>query len=183
GLYAITPEHSSDARLLADAAAVLAGGAVMLQYRSKRDSASRRHARAVALLALCRAHDALFIVNDDVALADAIGADGVHLGASDTGVAQARARLGRRAIIGASCYADLQRARRACAAGASYVAFGAFFPSPTKPQAAPAAADLLRESAALGVPRVAIGGIQLENAPLLVDAGADLLAVVSDVFG
>ena len=123
-----------------------------------------------------------FLVNDDARLAHALDADGVHLGEHDGSIAEARALLGDTAIIGASCYDDLQRARDAAAAGADYIAFGAFFPSSTKPNARRAAPALLRASAALGLPRVAIGGITPDNARTLVDAGADLIAVISGVF-
>ena len=183
GLYAVTPECDDDARLLSLAAAVLRGGAVALQYRSKLDSAPRRHARAAALHALCGSHGALFIVNDDIALTAAVGADGVHLGVDDAGIGAARAALGPGVLIGASCYDSLERARAAHAAGADYLAFGAFFASPTKPAAARADPSLLSAAAVFGLPRVAIGGIRLDNAPALIRAGADLLAVVSDLFG
>ncbi|HEX7731319.1 MAG TPA: thiamine phosphate synthase, partial [Rhodanobacter sp.] len=108
---------------------------------------------------------------------------GVHLGRDDGDVAAARAVMGAGAIVGVSCYDSLERARTAAAAGADYIAFGAFFPSPTKPHAVRASPDLLRQSATLGLPRVAIGGITPDNAPSLVEAGADLLAVISAVFG
>jgi thiamine-phosphate pyrophosphorylase len=180
GLYAITDGPRDD---LPDVAAhALAGGARLLQYRDKTADATRRRAEASALLGLCRAHGVPLIVNDDVALARAIGADGVHLGKEDGDVAAARDALGSGAIIGVSCYDSLERARAGAAAGADYVAFGAFFPSPTKPYAPRAALDLLRQSAALGVPRVAIGGITPDNAPSLVEAGADFLAVITAVF-
>ncbi|ULU25471.1 thiamine phosphate synthase [Dyella terrae] len=123
------------------------------------------------------------IVNDDVELARAAGAAGVHLGEDDSNVAAARAVLGEGAIIGVSCYDSLERARDLASAGADYIAFGAFFPSPTKPHARRASFDLLRQSATLGVPRVAIGGITPDNGGSLIDAGADYLAVISAVFG
>ena len=181
GLYAITDGPRDD--LLDAAAQALAGGARLLQYRDKTDDHPRRRAEADALRQLCRRHGAALIVNDDVELARASRADGVHLGKEDDALAAARAVLGRDAIIGISCYDSLERARAAAAAGADYVAFGACFPSPTKPHAPRAPLDLLRQSAALGVPRVAIGGITPDNAPLLVEAGADFLAVISAVFG
>jgi thiamine-phosphate pyrophosphorylase len=123
-----------------------------------------------------------FIVNDAARLAAECDAAGVHLGEHDGGIAEARALLGEDAIIGMSCYDDLQRARDAAAAGADYIAFGAFFSSPTKPGARHASTALLRDSAALGLPRVAIGGITADNGTALVEAGADLLAVISGVF-
>jgi len=180
GLYAITDGPRID--LLEVVAQALAGGARVLQYRDKTADAARRHAEAAALKQLCDTHTVPLIVNDDVALAVAVGAAGVHLGRDDDDVAAARAALGAGAIIGVSCYDSLERARAAAAAGADYVAFGAFFPSPTKPQAVRASLDLLRQSATLGVPRVAIGGITPDNAPSLVEAGADFLAVISAVF-
>lgn len=180
GLYAITDGPRAD--LLDVGARALAGGACVLQYRDKTTNAARRHAEAVALRRLCDAHAVPLIINDDVRLAAEAGAAGVHLGCSDGDVAAARAVLGDGAIIGVSCYASLELARAAATAGADYVAFGAFFPSPTKPQAARASIDLLRRSAKLGVPRVAIGGITPDNAPALVEAGADFLAVISAVF-
>lgn len=181
GLYVITDGPRDD--LLDAVARALAGGARLVQYRDKTADAARRLAEARALKALCAAHGVPLIVNDDIALAQAAGADGVHLGEHDGSLAQARAQLGERAIIGVSCYDSLARARAAAAEGASYVAFGAFFPSPTKPRARRADPGLLRQSAALGVPRVAIGGITADNARPLVDAGADYLAVISAVFG
>lgn len=180
GLYAITPACADDRALLAFATSVLAGGAALLQYRGKDDAPAVRARRAAALAQLCRAAGVPLVVNDDLALAQRVGA-GVHVGGSDAPVAEARARLGPDAIVGASCYGELARARRAREEGASYVAFGAFFPSPTKPGAAAADPALLRQAAALGLPRVAIGGIRLDNAATLVAAGADLVAVISDL--
>ena len=130
----------------------------------------------------CAETGVAFIVNDDARLAHALHADGVHLGEHDGGIPEARTLLGDAAIIGISCYDDLQRARDAAAAGADYIAFGAFFPSPTKPNARRASPALLRDSADLGIPRVAIGGITPDNARPLVEAGADLIAVISGIF-
>jgi thiamine-phosphate pyrophosphorylase len=181
GLYLVTPEETDSARLLAQVTPLLRYSAC-LQYRSKRaDDALRLH-QARALRALCLADGIPFIVNDDIELAVAVDADGVHLGAGDVGIAHARARIGGDAIIGASCYNDYARAMNAAAAGADYVAFGAFFPSPTKPDAPRATTGLLHRSAGLGLPRVAIGGITPTNAAPLVAAGADLIAVISGVF-
>lgn len=180
GLYAITDGPSAD--LPAAVAAALAGGARLVQYRDKTTDQARRHAEASALRQLCASHGVPLIINDDVQLAAAIDADGVHLGENDPALAAAREALGGGAIIGVSCYDSLDRARDLAAAGADYVAFGAFFPSPTKPLARRASPELLRQSAALGVPRVAIGGITPDNAGSLVSAGADYLAVISALF-
>ncbi|QWP76803.1 thiamine phosphate synthase [Lysobacter sp. K5869] len=182
GLYAITPDEADTARLLARTATVLDAGAAWLQYRNKDADAALRREQALALLPLCRARAVPLIVNDDWRLAAQIGADGAHLGEDDGELAAARAALGAEAILGASCYADIALARSAAAQGASYVAFGAFFPSPTKPNARRAAPELLAQAAELGLPRVAIGGITPDNARNLVRAGADLLAVISGVF-
>lgn len=181
GLYLVT-DGSPLQPLLATVAAALRGGAVLVQYRAKDVPPERRHAEASALLQLCRAHGTPLLVNDDLELALAIGADGVHLGRDDAPADVARGRLGAGALIGVSCYADLQRAHAAIAAGADYVAFGSMFPSSTKPAAPPAPLALLGAARdTLGVPVCAIGGITLANAAVVVGAGADLLAVISDV--
>ena len=181
GLYVITDGPRPD--LFQVVAQALAGGARLLQYRDKTGDYERRLTEARAIRALCAARQVPLIINDDVGLAQAAGAAGVHLGEEDGDVAAARAVLGKDAIIGVSCYDSLARARELTAAGADYIAFGAFFPSPTKPHARRASFDLLRQSAALGVPRVAIGGITPDNGQSLIDAGADYLAVISAVFG
>ncbi|HEY9132156.1 MAG TPA: thiamine phosphate synthase [Dyella sp.] len=181
GLYVITDGPRPD--LLAVARQALEGGARLLQYRDKTADPGRRKQEASELAGLCRELGVPMIVNDDVALALAAGADGVHLGEDDGDIAAARELLGSQAIIGVSCYNSIERARAMAAAGADYIAFGAFFSSPTKPNTVRASTDLLRQSATLGVPRVAIGGITPDNAESLIDAGADYLAVVSAVFG
>jgi thiamine-phosphate pyrophosphorylase len=183
GLYAVTPETSDDECLHTRVAAVLAGGARMIQYRSKRADSRRRRRQAGRLLELCRTHKALLIVNDDVDLAREIGADGVHLGHEDMSPASARAALGNGALIGVSCYDSLARGYAAQADGADYVAFGSFFRSAVKPDAVRAPLDLLRAaSAVLELPIVAIGGITPENGGALIEAGADALAVISALF-
>ncbi|MDF2481992.1 MAG: thiamine phosphate synthase [Stenotrophomonas indicatrix] len=182
GVYLITPDEPDTARLLARTAPLLAAGATWLQYRNKTASDALRREQATALQALCAAHGVPLIVNDDPELAQAIGAAGVHLGGTDGDIGAARSLLGPDAIIGASCYDQLANAERAVAAGASYVAFGAFFPTTTKVTSSRAHPDLLRQSAALGVPRVAIGGLSPDNVGPIIDAGADLLAVVSGIY-
>jgi len=181
GLYLITPDEPDTDRLLARVAPLL-HYAACLQYRNKQADTALRREQAEALLAQCRAEGVPMIVNDDAALAARIGADGAHLGDADGALSEARALLGPHALLGASCYDDPARARAAIAAGADHVAFGAFFPSPTKPLARRATLQTLHDTAALGVPRVAIGGIRPDNARPLVAAGADLLAVISGVF-
>ncbi|MDQ3269388.1 MAG: thiamine phosphate synthase [Pseudomonadota bacterium] len=183
GLYAITEDEHDTAQLLQRAQAVLEAGAAWLQYRNKSAAPDRRQEQALALLPLCRRHRIPLIVNDDWPLAARIGADGAHLGSDDGELRAAREALGPDALLGASCYDDLERARRAVKQGASYVAFGAFHPSSTKPGARRAGSELLTAAAGLGVPRVAIGGITPDNARPLIDAGADLIAAISGVFG
>ncbi len=182
GLYVLTPDETDTGQLLARVDIVLRAGATWLQYRNKRADAALRREQALALQPLCRAAGVPLIINDDWRLAADIGADGAHLGEDDGEIAAARAALGPDALLGASCYNLAGLATSAVSAGAGYVAFGAFFPSPTKPNARRAAPDLLRDAAALGVPRVAIGGITPDNARPLIDAGADLIAVISSVF-
>jgi len=180
GLYAITDGPRAD--LLEAAHAALLGGARVVQYRDKTSDAARRLDEARALAQLCAEFQVPLIINDDVELARASDAAGVHLGEGDLGIAEARGRLDANAIIGVSCYDSLQRAC-AASAGADYLAFGAFFPSPTKPDARRATPELLREAKALGLPLVAIGGITSDNGGSLVAAGADYLAAISGVFG
>jgi len=181
GLYAITDGPRDD--LLAACEAAIDGGAVLLQYRDKTDDAARRLAEARALAELCARRRIALIVNDDIDLALASGAMGVHLGEDDGDIARARAKLGPCAIVGVSCYDSIDRARLLAAAGADYLAFGAFHPSPTKPNARTATPALLREAKPLGVPLVAIGGITAANGAALIEAGANYLAVISAVFG
>lgn len=181
GLYAITPDESDAGVLIRDCEAVLRGGAVLLQYRNKAADKTTRQLQARALQVLCNDYRVALIVNDDLVLAQALGT-GVHIGEHDAGVAAARAMLGPDAIVGASCYDDPDRAEQAARAGASYLAFGAFHPSSTKPNARRADPQLLRDAAQWNLPRVAIGGISADNAPPLIAAGADLVAVVSAIF-
>jgi thiamine-phosphate pyrophosphorylase len=171
GLYAITPEIPD----LAKVAAALEGGAALLQYRRKQRDL--HEAREIATLA--RRHRVPLIVNDDVDLALEIGADGAHLGREDGDLGAARGRLAGK-ILGISCYDNPALAQAAVRIGADYVAFGSVFASPTKPAAVRAPLSLFHRD--LGVPLCAIGGITVENAPRLIAAGADLLAVISDLF-
>jgi len=183
GVYAITPETADTGRLLAQVEAALAGGVAAVQYRDKSGDIARRHEQASELAALCHRFNVPLIVNDDLRLADLADADGVHLGRDDGSLREARIILGKGKFIGASCYQSLDLARAAQAAGADYVAFGSFFASPTKPAAGRADAALLHAAAqALAIPIVAIGGITPTNAPALLDAGADSLAVLSALF-
>jgi thiamine-phosphate pyrophosphorylase len=182
GLYAVTPDVASTEALARMVGQALEGGIALLQYRNKLADAALRDEQARALLRLTRERGVPLIINDDVALAAAIDADGVHVGRDDGGVAAARRVLPGK-LLGASCYASLDAARSAIREGADHVAFGSVFASGTKPGAARAPLDLFARARSLGVPLVAIGGITLENAPLAIAAGADCLAVISDLFG
>lgn len=183
GLYAITPDSTGTADLLQRTRRVLAGGARVLQYRNKSADAALRLMQATALRELTREFAVTFIVNDDAQLASRVDADGVHLGATDGALKAARALLGKHKIIGVSCYNRLALAQEAVAEGADYVAFGAFFPSTVKPDAVAADVELLQQARAeFAVPLVAIGGITAQNAALLINAGADALAVISALF-
>jgi thiamine-phosphate pyrophosphorylase len=178
GLYAITPEALEPGALVERVRAALAGGVAAVQYRRKSFSDL---AEARSLAALCRAMGALFIVNDDLELALQSGADGAHVGKDDGDLVAARRKM-KGKLLGVSCYNSLEGARAAVAAGADYIAFGSVFASPTKPGAVRAPLSLFGEARSLGVPLVAIGGITLENAAQVIRAGADALAVISDLF-
>ncbi|MFA5082003.1 MAG: thiamine phosphate synthase [Hydrogenophilaceae bacterium] len=183
GLYAITPDWADTARLITVTEAVLKGGCRLLQYRNKTASACHRDEQAVALRGLTRRYEALLIVNDDIDLALTSEADGVHLGGEDGDLAEARRRLGPDRILGASCYQNLDLAAAAVHAGANYIAFGSFFPSPTKPLAKRADRALVAAAKTrFNLPVCAIGGITPDNATGLIEAGADLLAVISAVY-
>jgi thiamine-phosphate pyrophosphorylase len=182
GLYVITDGATGDV-LLNKVEQALRGGAAIVQYRDKTTDTARREQEANALQSLCREYHALFLINDDVELAKTVHADGVHVGKEDAALASARDYLGISAIIGVSCYNRLELARQAAQQGANYIAFGSFFPSPTKPHAPRATLELLHEARQqLETPICTIGGITLENAPALLQNGADMLAVITDVF-
>lgn len=181
GLYLITPDDDHRDRLIERVAAVLPARPALLQYRNKRADATRRRDEARALKALCDAAGVPLVINDDWRLALEIGAAGAHLGEDDGDLAQAR-RAASGLLLGASCYDSLARAEAAHAAGASYVAFGAFFPTATKRTTRRADLRLLSQAAALGLPRVAIGGLTPDNAGPIIEAGADMVAVIGAVF-
>ncbi len=185
GLYAVTPDGPSAPELLDRVGRSLSAGVRLLQYRAKPagDGGLRVRAEAARMIAAaCRAAGARLIVNDDPALAAAVGADGVHLGRDDGTVAEARAHVGH-ALVGVSCYDSLERAIQAEAEGADYVAFGAMFPSRVKPAAVRASHELLSQARArLRIPIVAIGGIDLGNAAGVLRAGADAVAVISALY-
>ena len=182
GLYAITQtDNKSGNTIIVEVEAAIRGGAVIVQYRDKNPADALFLARE--LVKICHRHKVPLIINDDVELAARAGADGVHIGKEDGAIAQARKRLGNDAIIGVSCYDFVERAIEAQAQGATYVAFGRFFPSSSKPLAAPAKIETLQQAKLLlTIPIVAIGGILPENGAQLLAAGADLLAVIGGLF-
>lgn len=182
GLYAITPDVASTEAIERLVMQALDGGVAVLQYRNKHADAALRREQAEALLRMTRARRVPLIVNDDVALAAAIDADGAHVGRDDGEIAAARRVLPGK-LLGASCYASLEAAEAALHAGADHVAFGSVFASNTKPGAGRAPLDLFSRARSLGVPLVAIGGITVENAPQVISSGADCVAVISDLFG
>jgi thiamine-phosphate pyrophosphorylase len=186
GLYAVTSQVlcNSQAELLAAVEEALEGGARLIQYRDKWNDRRTRERNAHSLLGLCHEHQALLIINDDVDLAASSGADGVHIGTADVPLTQARQRLGPEAIVGVTCSNSLERALSAQTNGASYVAFGRFFASRTKPDAPAAPLELLTQAKPhLWIPICAIGGVTPHNADDLIARGADMLAAVEGVFG
>lgn len=183
GLYAITDSELLKGKLLPYVEAALKGGATLLQYRDKSNDEARRLREAEALRELCNRYGAALIINDDAELAARLGV-GLHLGQGDGSLSVARALLGRKAIIGGTCHAQLELAEAAAKEGASYVAFGRFFNSTTKPGAPAADAELLTAAKAkINLPIVAIGGVTLDNAPELIAHGASMVAVVHGLFG
>lgn len=184
GVYAITDAALTPPQQLSQKVeCALQGGVRIVQYRDKSEDVTLRLEQATELVRLCHAHSALLIVNDDVSLAKACAADGVHLGKDDEAAPEARAVLGRRKIIGVSCYDSLQRAHTAVTKGADYIAFGSFFSSAIKPHAVRAPLSLLAEAKRRWqLPVCAIGGIDADNAPELIANGADMLAVISALF-
>ncbi|WP_456268669.1 thiamine phosphate synthase [Kushneria sp. AK178] len=184
GLYALTDAQlmPDDATLIDRCEAALSAGIALLQYRDKSGDEGQRERQARALKALCDQYDTPLIINDDAALAWRLGA-GVHLGRSDGSIARARKALGPEAIIGATCQDSIEFAEQAAGEGASYLAFGRFYPSSTKPDAPPAELSVLARAERFGLPRVAIGGINADNIDATISAGADLVALVHGIFG
>ena len=184
GLYLVTPNWNDTERLLASTEAALRGGAALVQYRHKEADAALRREQAEALLALCRRYGRPLVVNDHLDLCMRLDADGVHLGGTDLGIGQARRLLGSEKIVGASCYGQMALARAAQLAGASYAAFGGFYPSQVKKYdfvTDPALLDQAR--AELALPIVVIGGMTAANAAPLVARGASMVAAITSVYG
>ena len=183
GLYAITPDMADLNTLIQKTQSAIEGGAFMVQYRSKIQDRAVKMQQCAAILRLWREYDVPCIVNDDAEMCRVLKADGVHLGENDDNIAEVRRILGEDAIIGSSCYDQLDRAKQAQKEGASYVAFGAMFPTPTKPNAPRATLELLREAKReIHIPIVAIGGITVNNAHDVIEAGVDAIAVITSLY-
>lgn len=182
GLYAITPDWDDTSRLVAAVAETLSAGTRLLQYRNKAASDGKKREQLGELIPLCRRHGCTLVVNDDWRLALELGVDAVHVGSDDGDVDAVRREIGPEVILGVSCYADLERARR-LAPAADYLAFGSVFPSRTKPAAVSAALEMLGKARTLDRSVVAIGGIDASNATRVIQAGANALAVISALFG
>lgn len=183
GLYLVTPDWDDTERLLEASESALRGGAALLQYRHKTASPELRREQAQRLQSLCKRYGRPFIINDFVDLCLALDADGIHVGGTDMAVAQVRAAVGPGRIVGASCYGSLQLARDAAAAGASYVAFGGFYPSRVKKYEVTTPPAIVAEAKReLSQPVVVIGGMTQENAQPLVAQGTDMVAVISSVY-
>lgn len=182
GLYFVTPDWDDTAHLLAVCEQAIKGGAVLLQYRHKTADAAQRKTQAIALLALCRSYNVPFVINDFVELAIELDADGVHVGGTDASVAQVRAQVGPDKIVGASCYGSMELAHKAAREGASYIAFGGFYPSRVKKYEVSTQASIVAEAKAqIALPVVVIGGMTVENSRPLVALGADMVAAISSV--
>lgn len=183
GLYLVTPDWDDTQKMLAATEAGLRGGAALVQYRHKTADAALRREQATALQLLCRRYGRPFIVNDFIELCMELDADGVHVGGTDTAVAQVRAAVGPGKIVGASCYGSMQLARDAWQAGASYVAFGGFYPSRVKKYEVTTPPFIVSQAKAeIPLPNVVIGGMTHENAAPLVAHGADMVAAISSVY-
>ena len=183
GLYLVTPDWDDTEKLVAASEQAIAGGVTLLQYRHKTADSHLRTEQASALLALCRRLNVPLIINDHVALCEQLDADGIHVGGTDASVAEVRARLGKQKIVGASCYGDLPLAKHSAAAGASYVAFGGFYPSRVKKYEVTTPPDIItRALAEVDVPVCVIGGMTVENSRPLVMLGAHMVAAISSVY-
>jgi len=183
GLYLVTPDWDDTQKLLEVSDAALRGGAVLLQYRHKTADAQLRKTQAAQLQALCRRYATPFIINDFVDLCIEIDADGIHVGGTDASVAHVRAAVGPTKIVGASCYGSMDLARDAHRAGASYVAFGGFYPSRVKKYEVSTRPEIIAQAKAeIPLPNVVIGGMTPENAAPLVAQGADMVAAISSVY-
>lgn len=183
GLYLVTPDWDDTDKLVAATEQAIAGGASLLQYRHKTASAELRTEQAAALLTLCRRLNVPLIINDHLDLCERIDADGVHVGGTDASVAEVRTKLGKAKIVGASCYGDLQLARDAAAAGASYVAFGGFYPSRVKKYEVTTSPDIItRALSDIDLPLCVIGGMTPQNARPLIELGANAVAAISSVY-
>jgi thiamine-phosphate pyrophosphorylase len=183
GLYLVTPDWNDTDKLIAATERAIEGGATLLQYRHKTASEALRFEQASALLALCRRLQVPLIINDHLDLCERIDADGIHVGGTDASVAEVRASIGKEKIIGASCYGDMQLARDAANEGASYVAFGGFYPSLVKKYEVATSPSIITQALSeLSIPLCVIGGMTPQNARPLIELGAHSVAAISSVY-
>ena len=183
GLYLVTPDWDDTEALIKATEMALTVGVGLLQYRHKTASGELRLEQASALLKLCRQLNVPFIVNDHIDLCLKLDADGIHVGGTDASVAVVRTLIGKDKILGASCYGDFALAEQAQIAGASYVAFGGFYPSRVKKYEVSTPASIVSKAKSeLTVPVCVIGGMTPENAKPLVREGADMVAAISSVY-
>ncbi len=183
GLYLVTPDWNDTDKLIAVTEQAIEGGATLLQYRHKTANQALRLEQASALLALCRRLQVPLIINDHLDLCERIDADGIHVGGADASVADVRTGIGKEKIVGASCYGDLQLARDAAKAGASYVAFGGFYPSLVKKYAVTTPPSIITQALSeLSIPLCVIGGMTPQNARPLIELGAHSVAAISSVY-
>ena len=183
GLYLVTPDWNDTDKLIAATERAIEGGATLLQYRHKTASEALRIEQASALLALCRRLQVPLIINDHLDLCERIDADGIHVGGTDASVAEVRASIGKEKIVGASCYGDMQLARDAANAGASYVAFGGFYPSLVKKYEVATSPSIITQALSeLSIPLCVIGGMTPQKARQLIELGAHSVAAISSVY-
>ena len=184
GLYIVTPDWDDTAKLVDVTEKAIKGGTKIVQYRHKTATPELRREQAKALQAVCKRYKVPFIINDHVDLAMELDADGIHVGESDEAVAAVRSRVGPKKIVGASCYGDMDLVRKAHKAGASYIAFGGFYPSRIKKYPVTTELDIVRQmkKEIPELPSCAIGGIDHQNAVPLVERGVDMICVISSVY-
>ncbi len=183
GIYAITPDEDNDDLLLNKIIIAIKGGIRIIQYRHSTATHDVCLRQALSIATICKAHHVMLLINNHIDIAKTCSASGVHLGINDTPITTARAQLGNDAIIGATCYNSLERAKVAQKSGANYIAIGAIFPSPTKPNAPQCSLEKLRTiKQKINLPLIAIGGINFENAQSVLATGVDCIAMVSGLF-
>lgn len=183
GLYLITNDDPIQLLLEKLDAALATRQVAILQYRRKKVEKSHQPAEVEQIKLLCEKYQVPFVINDDLKLATQFGL-GVHLGQSDGEITDAKSQLPEGVIIGRTCLNSLELAQKAIADGATYIAFGAVYATSTKPEAGNVGIEVIKQAAAqYDLPICAIGGLTVENSKPVIEAGADLCAVISDILG